>query len=432
MRGGSRAVRVLQLKAENFLRLRAVDITPKGDVVKLSGKNGEGKTSTLDAIYAALDHRRLAATEPVHKGAKKALIKLDLGEIMVERIITAKSSVLKVTAADGTDIKSPQKFLDALVGELSFDPLAFDRMAPKEQVEMLRRAVKVDFDFAANAAARERTFCRRAELNRDAKQKRAQAEAMPAGGPKEPADEKAILDKMENAGKHNAELEARKQKRAALLQHAVANEGQAQRLTERIEELRHEIVKLGGERDTCEADAKTARERLANAPPLPEPLDVTVVRGELSRAQAHNAAYAAAQQRADIELQAEQLEEEARALTAALDALDTLKRTAIASAKLPVEGLDLGDDHVLYKGFPFAQASAAERLRVSMGIAMAANPKIRVIRISDASLLDSTSQDIVLQMARANDFQVWEEVVDETGKIGIVIEDGAVAAVNDG
>ena len=63
-------------------------------------------------------------------------------------------------------------------------------------------------------------------------------------------------------------------------------------------------------------------------------------------------------------------------------------------------------------------------------MAMALNPEIRVIRITDGSLLDSGNLALIAEMADEHDFQVWIEKVDESGTIGVYIEDGAVAAVN--
>ncbi len=70
-------------------------------------------------------------------------------------------------------------------------------------------------------------------------------------------------------------------------------------------------------------------------------------------------------------------------------------------------------------------------MRVSAAIAMAGNPKLRVIRIQDGSLLDEDGLKIISDMAAEKDYQVWLEAVDSTGKVGIYMEDGEVAAVNE-
>jgi hypothetical protein len=66
-----------------------------------------------------------------------------------------------------------------------------------------------------------------------------------------------------------------------------------------------------------------------------------------------------------------------------------------------------------------------------MAIGMAINPKLRVMRIKDGSLLDDKTLAIVSSMAEKEDFQVWLECVDTTGKVGIYLSDGEVVAVNE-
>ena len=50
-----------------------------------------------------------------------------------------------------------------------------------------------------------------------------------------------------------------------------------------------------------------------------------------------------------------------------------------------------------------------------------------MIRVTDGSLLDTASRDALADLARAYGAQVWIELVDETGQVGVVIEDGTVA-----
>lgn len=79
-----------------------------------------------------------------------------------------------------------------------------------------------------------------------------------------------------------------------------------------------------------------------------------------------------------------------------------------------------------FNGVPFVQASAAERLKVSVAMAMALNPELRVICIRDASLLDDDSKRALMALAEEHDYQIWYEVVGDGGEVGVVIEDGEV------
>ena len=60
---------------------------------------------------------------------------------------------------------------------------------------------------------------------------------------------------------------------------------------------------------------------------------------------------------------------------------------------------------------------------------MAINPELRVIRVNDGSLLDKKHMAIIEKMAKEKDFQVWLECVDESGTVGIYIEDGEIKNV---
>jgi hypothetical protein len=66
-------------------------------------------------------------------------------------------------------------------------------------------------------------------------------------------------------------------------------------------------------------------------------------------------------------------------------------------------------------------------MRVSMAVALAMNPSLRVCLIRDGSLLDSDSLEIIREMAEAADAQVWLERVSEGADCQVIIEDGAIA-----
>ena len=97
---------------------------------------------------------------------------------------------------------------------------------------------------------------------------------------------------------------------------------------------------------------------------------------------------------------------------------------------MPIEGLGWNETEVSYKNIPFEQLSGAEQLKISMAIAMASNPKLKVVLIKDGSLLDQDNLKVIEEMAKEKDWQVWIESVDESGKIGIYIEDGEIKSIN--
>ena len=426
-------MKIVKLTAENIKKLVAVEITPKGDVVEITGKNGAGKSSVLDAIWWAVSGTKHIQSLPIRKGQNKARIKLDLGELIVERRFTDKGSTVSVESADGARYTSPQTMLDALLGALTFDPLAFVNEEAREQFETLRGIVELDVDVDALDRKNAGDFERRADLNRSARQLRAQADGIQVAPdvPAEPIDTEALITKIADAGRLNTALERVKASRREV-------ERDIEEIGRRQLEQQQEAASLRSRAEACdrragefELEAQKLREKLAAIEDPPAAEDVAAIQLELEAAQQTNRLVEQRGRKAQFEHEAADLETQARDLTATMDARTKAKADAIARAKMPVDGLGLGDGVVTFNGVPFDQASTAEQLRVSVAIAMAANPKLRVIRIKEGSLLDAENLALIATMARERDYQVWIERVDTSGKVGIVIDDGAVVAVNE-
>lgn len=421
-------MKILKLTAENIKKLIAVEITPAGEIVQIVGKNGAGKTSVLDSIWLALDHTRVGAKMPIRKGENKARIRLDLGELIVERKFTETGSTLTVESTEGARFPSPQTMLDALLGELSFDPLAFARMTPRDQYDELRRISKLEVDLDDLDRLNLGDYDRRTAVNRDAKMKRAQAAGiMVADGlPEAAVDETAILDRIQGAGERNATVEKHRVAREREEERIALAEEETKRTRIRAADLHKEAQALEEEATRLDAIIETERARFAALDPLPALVDAAAIRAELESARTTNRLISVRDSKRKLEAEAETLEGQAKALTEKIQGREQAKTAAIQKSNMPVEGLGFGEGMVTFQGVPFEQASSAEQLRVSLSIAMAANPNLRVIRIQNGSLLDQASLAAISAMAKAGDFQIWIEMVSDDGKVGIVIEDGMV------
>lgn len=428
---------IISLTAENVKRIKAVHIVPKGKMVAIGGKNGHGKTSVLDAIWWALAGTKHIQAEPIRDGAEKAKIILDLGEFVVHRTFHRKddrdppyTTSLRVESADGGSVQQPHTILTSFIDALTFDPLEFERMPPKDQFDALRKFVP-DVDFEKIDALQRGDMERRRDVNRDADAKRKAASVIDAPADFKPIDETALLDQITTAGEHNAQIEARRARRQQVADEAERLETEATRSFVTAQQLRQRAAELIRQAEETEKaaqemadEAAASRERLAEAEALPALVDVSDVRAKLNEARAHNARGARAAEKKRLLDEAEALEQQSRDLTAAMEKRAAEKQAAIAKAKLPVDGLSFGDGEILLNGHPFDQASDAERLRASIAIAMASNSKLRVVRVRDGSLLDDDAMKLLADMAEANDCQVWIERVGGVGPSGFEMEDG--------
>lgn len=413
-------MKIISLTSENIKRLIAVEIRPDGNLVAITGKNGAGKSSVLDSIWWALSGAKHIQAQPIRKGENKARIQLDMGEIVVTRTFKREAEGEGYTTkleVVGNVKGSPQAMLDSLLDSLAFDPLAFARMDPKAQFEAIRKYVP-DVDFDKLAAQNSIDFSNRADLNRQAKEKRTLAGAIVVApeAPKERIDETALVSELTAAGQANTDRQMRIERRANLSQ-------QADHAMTRAEGIRKEIQRMIAEADMLEASAVGIRTKLADAGPVPDAINLTEIQAKITRARLANAFVAKREQKAAHETEATTLEMRAKDLTAKMANRDKAKLEAIAKAKLPVEQLSFGDGIVLLGGLPFEQASDAEQLKASCALAMAGNPQLRVLRVRDGSLLDEESLALLGKMAEEKDFQIWVERV-EPGKCGFVIEDG--------
>ena len=403
-------MKIIELRAENVMRLKAVEITPDGTVQVIGGRNAQGKSAVLNAIWLALGGGKASKdiSRPIRDGEEKASVRLDLGDLVVTRSWTRKGTSLKVENPEGASFKSPQGMLDALVGQLSFDPLAFTRLSPKDQREALLDLVDLDVNLDDLDADAQRIYAERTEVGR---QEKAIGE-IPTIDDDLPKNEESVSQWVERLREaHDMEAYLTKT-------HAQFEEAQHD-----IEESRAEIERLQSLIETRRKEA----EYLANAIDAVEPPNTEIIRQKIgmveetnAKIRANNAAKARLREKVE-------LREQYNALTDRLTELDEQKANALADATFPVEGLSFDESGVLFQGVPLSQASSAEQIRVSLAMGMALNPKLRVLMIKDGSLLDEDSMAAIREQVAEQGFQLWLEIVNPDDPTAVIIEDGQVA-----
>lgn len=423
---------IVSLTAENVKRLVAVHIVPTGALVEITGRNGSGKSSCLDSIWWALGGAGALQKEPIRKGQDKASIRLDLGDYVVTRKFARISgdeftTSLSVENAEGGKLTKGQTLVESFLGSLTLDPLEFTRMKPRDQFDTLKGYVE-GVDIEAIDAANRSDFDKRTDVNRRAKAKVAEADAIPIpdATPAEKVDEAALVDELAEVSGFNEKLDRRKEGRAQAARDVSAFREAAETKRDKAADLRTQADNWEAEATADEQKAVDLEKKLAEAPPLDAPKDPAVVRARLDAAKRTNAAVDQAARRKALKADADALEKESDGITARMDTRAKAKADAIAAAKLPVEGITFADGAILLGGVPFDQASDAEQLRASVAIAMAGEPRLRVLRIREGSLLDDDGLQLVAEMAQARNWQVWLERVTNGGKGGFVIEDGQV------
>lgn len=293
---------------------------------------------------------------------------------------------------------------------MSFDPLAFTRLTAREQREALLDLVNIDVDLAALDRDRAALYEERTHVGRAGKA----LGTIPDINPDLPEVEVSAQDLL---GQIRA-AEQQQRTRDDLTARLDLCTTRGKEVTQAIAELQAELASLTTQHTSLQKEIAA----------LPEAVDTTELEQRLADVEDVNAQIRANQQAKALAAEAEKLRDQYSQLTEQINALDRAKTDALAAAKFPVDGLSFDADGVLFNGVPFSQASSAEQIRVSLAMAMALNPKLRVIRILDGSLLDDDSMKLITDAATSNDYQVWIERVSDPSESAVVIEDGQVKA----
>lgn len=377
-------MQVTGLKIENFMKIDLLEVHPTG-IVKVKGKNGAGKSTVLDAIYFAIAGGN-KAKKPIKDGETKATINVTLEgkdrTLEITRTITEKSNTLKVME-DGKERSKPAALLNSLINKISIDPQKFLDLPEKDQAELIAQVCKVDFDFTAELANHNDDVDERKALKREVTSTESKIESIVI--PKDldmDLDVAAINKELEEANAHNAKVDSDTQK-AELLK------AEGNRIKERFAEIKTELESIGV-------------------------IDGHLVTSHLRDQLAMSSEIAKVAQVKDLKEDLKKSNESLKAIEKKIEDRSKRKSDAIANANIPVEGLSTNGTSITLNDIPFNQSSSAERIKVATTIAVLANSDLKLINIKDASLMDEDTMAEVVKVAKANDCQLFMEVVSDS------------------
>lgn len=412
-------MKIINLKSKNIKGIKAIDITPKDDVVIISGKNGAGKTSALDSIWYVLCWKAGAGKTPmpIRKGEKEAEGEVTLCEdlspddiakdkipevlFIVNRVWTSDDKTqLKVTNGKGLKYTTPQKLLDDFIGYLSFDPRLFSQMKGKEQRQVLIDLTGFDTTEIEKKIAF--LYDQRLEKGREVKMLTGNREEITIKDlPEELISVADINNELQEAMVINTKIDD-----------SIRNKEQALIDIERLNSL---IV-------SCNNFLQTNKKIPIDS--LKEKLSESQEMNEQIRARDRNRIADRKENKAKNEYDdfTQEINDQTKIM------VDGLKENW---HKIPDQKLSLTETEIAYDGTPYSQISYSEQLKICIKIGMALNPRLKVLRISDWTLLDNKSKETVRQMSKEFGYQIWAEEVDESGNIGFYIEEGEIKAENE-
>lgn len=416
-------IKISQLEIENVKRVKAVTIEPaENGLTVIGGKNGQGKTSVLDAITWALAGDRYRPSQAQREGSlipPSIRIKLSNGMI-VER--KGKNSSLKVIDPTGT--LAGQKLLDSFISTFALDIPKFMAATPKDKANILLDACGLKERVLEITVEEQRVYNERHAIGIIADRKKKYAEEQPyyPTAPDAPVSASELLARHQTILANNAENQRKRERLNAITM-------SKHRLHDEISALDDRIAELTRQRDekliaynTAVADEQTAMKTVLEL----HDESTAEIEEDIANIEEINRKVRANLDKQKAEDDAKDHADQYNALTAKLESIRQRKRDLLANSGLPLPGLTIEDGELRYNGMSWDCMSASEQLRVATAIVRKLNPECCFV------LIDKLEQ---LDLDTLREFGVWLEGeqlqaiatrVSTGDECAVIIEDGTI------
>lgn len=137
-------MRISKVKISNLFGIKEQSLDGKS--VEITGSNGKGKTSILDAIRYALTNNS-ERDYIVKKGESEGeiLIETDTG-LSINRKKRTQSSDYKSIKQNEKEVSSPETFLKEIFTPMQLNPVEFTQMSKQEQNRIILDLIEFDWD----------------------------------------------------------------------------------------------------------------------------------------------------------------------------------------------------------------------------------------------------------------------------------------------
>jgi DNA repair exonuclease SbcCD ATPase subunit len=421
-------MKITSLELENVKRVKAVSINPaQNGLTVIGGKNGQGKTSVLDAIAWALGGENYRPSSPQREGSilpPKLHVVLDNG-IVVDR--TGKNSSLTVT--DSTGKRAGQRLLDEFVEKLALDLPKFMAQNNKDKARTLLRIIGMEDEVKRLDDQEQQLYNRRHTLGQIADQKRKYALEMQSfpGVPESPVSAGELIERQQAILLRNAENQKKRDNVQLLVQ-------QNEILVQRIDTLSSQIAALIQQKKEAEEAFKRNQQDLETAK-----LDASTLQDEstaeleesIRQVDEINRKVRANLDKEKAVEDADAMSRDYDAMTAQIEAVRDERAKLLQGANLPLPDLTVEQGELLYKGKAWDCMSSSEQLRVSVAIVRAINPKCNFVLIDKTEAMDMDTLSEFGQWLEQEGLQAICTRVGTDGACQIIIEDGTVVEGTD-
>ena len=415
------SVKINRLALENVKRVRAVQLEPTANgLTVIGGRNGQGKTSVLDAIAWALGGEKYRPTKAEREGSVLPPdIRVELSNgIIVER--KGKNSALKVTDPSGG--RRGQKLLDEFVEQLALNLPKFMEASDKEKANTLLQIIGVGDRRAELERQEAQLYQERLAVGRVADQKQKYAAEMPQydGVPEDIVSASELIRQQQDILARNAQRQQWARDYDAIM-------SERNKIDYLIEKNKQELIELQNRAILLEQQARDAQK----SPREMEMESTAELEANIAQIDEINAKVRANLDRAKAVEDASAYTKQYNDLTGQIDQVRGEKRALLNGAALPLPGLSVENGALTYNGQTWDCMSASEQLRVATAIVRKLNPECGFVLVDKLEQMDPQTMREFGEWLEAEGLQVIATRVTGSGEdCTILIEDGEAVAMS--
>ena len=408
------SIKINNLEIENTKRIKAVKLEPTANgLTVIGGRNGQGKTSVLDAIAWALGGEKYRPTSATHEGSViPPSLKVTLNNgLIVER--KGKNSSLKVIDPNGN--KGGQQLLNEFVSELAIDLPKFLNANNKEKAQTLLQIIGVGDELFRLEKEETEIYNKRHLLGQIADQKKKFAEEQPyfADAPKEMVSASELIRQQQEILARNGENQRLRQQHEAMIKEEEA-------VTAAIEETKAKLNDLEIRRadllDKIIISAKTTAELVDES--------TEELERNIENIEEINIKVRANMTKEMAEDEAKKYKEDYDGMTDEIETVRRRKMDLLNRADLPLPGLSVESGELLYHGKKWDCMSGSEQLKVATAIVRKLKPQCGFVLIDKLEQMDIDTMNDFGAWLEAEGLQAIATRVSTGSECSIIIEDG--------
>lgn len=471
---------VTKLKIKNLFGIKEFD--SNGENLELTGKNGTGKTSVIDAIRYNL--KNTSERDYIIRNGEtegEILIETNTG-LSINRKVRIGKADFKSVKESGKEVQKPEAFLRNIFTELQLNPVEFINMTKQEQNRIVLDLIEFDWDLnwikkqfgeiPPDVNWEQNILCvlndiqsedgyyykQRHDVNLQARNKKACVEEIAQAIPSNYNVEhwkafslSGIYERIEKIRLENERIEKAKQaianrdnkirafqadfeiKKSAIEREADLtrknNDAEIVELKNRIKELESKNASLTHDKDGKLALAKSEYEKnIAEFKAVvdqykdlegKELVDFSELQAEAVNAEKMKGHINQYESMAKYNMEISDLLAESEDYTRKIELARTLPALILEECNIPVDGLTVKDGIPLINGLPISNLSEGEKLDLCINIAIQSENKLNILLIDGVEKLSTDNRNNLYAKLKAKGVSFIATRTDDSNELTV-------------